>query len=239
MKVCPGCGHQLADDVSCCPECNHPLLSPTPSGSAFPAGPLPLELRPTPPVAILAIIFALIPCTFVIGIILGAFALVQIKRRPQVYRGRGLALAAIGIGMAWIAISVLIVVLPPFIMQKIGQPKGGELERNLNAIYFSEQAYFAHSNTYGRTFTAIDWQPPLEKSNRYSYFLPGEMISNRSGAVILELPAGIKPEVSRTGFTAVAAGNLDADDTLDVWTVNDKKVLKNVIDDMKTQWAVR
>jgi len=45
-------------------------------------------------------------------------------------------------------------------------------------------------------------------------------------------PVDSKPAISKAGFTCMAVGNIDKDDTLDVWSINDAKILENVQSDL-------
>jgi len=46
-------------------------------------------------------------------------------------------------------------------------------------------------------------------------------------------PPGIISTATKDSFTVAACGNVDADTTTDVWTIDDAKHLRNVIDDVK------
>ena len=106
--------------------------------------------------------------------------------------------------------------------------KQSEAKQNLGAIFTCEIAYFGEMNTFGNTFNLINWAP--EGNSRYAYFLGNDVIQPKVGGPY-QLPPGYKSEVSYSGFTAVAVGNIDDDATLDVWTMNDRKELKNVVND--------
>ncbi|HUT52557.1 MAG TPA: hypothetical protein VM658_04145 [bacterium] len=105
----------------------------------------------------------------------------------------------------------------------------GEVKANLVDIYTSEVSYFGENNTFSGDFSEIYWYPVDE--TRYAYFLPGDSIQPTLGGSY-RLPPGRSPAVSETGFTVFAAGNIDCDQTLDVWSINDAKKLVNWINDV-------
>lgn len=104
-----------------------------------------------------------------------------------------------------------------------------EVTTNLQAIYVAEISYFSNANTYSLDFQAINWYPLAD--HRYAYFLPNETIQP-DVTEPYALPAGLAPAVGAYGFTAVAVGDIDCDDALDVWTINDAKVMRNLTNDV-------
>jgi len=104
-----------------------------------------------------------------------------------------------------------------------------EVQTNLNAIYVAELAYFSNANTYAPNFWMINWYPLAD--HYYAYFLPQETIQPDITQPY-SLPAGLAPAVDFLDFTAVAVGNIDCDTVLDVWTINDAKVIENLVNDV-------
>lgn len=66
--------------------------------------PIPLKTRPRTYrlIAIVALVFSVIPLTFILGLIAGIVALVLSKKRPQQFGGKRLAIAAIIVAMLWV-----------------------------------------------------------------------------------------------------------------------------------------
>jgi len=121
-------------------------------------------------------------------------------------------------------------------------PKQNEAKQNLKAIYSAYQQYHSDHHTYpslpsiqiGNTIVncleIADWKPA--GTIRYNYncmsieaFSPA---TNDSPC-----PPGIVTTATKDSFTIAACGNVDNDTTVDVWTINDSKKLKNVIDDVR------
>lgn len=131
----------------------------------------------------------------------------------------------------------MVVVIPAFFSFG-AKSKESEAKQNLGAIFTCQVAYFGEYDTYAggpEAFKLVNWAP--EGKNHYSYYLGEENIASRKGyPVTLELdnnwPLTMRPEVSDTGFTAIAIGNVDSDDCPDVWLINDTKVLDHIINDV-------
>ena len=113
-----------------------------------------------------------------------------------------------------------------------------EAKTNLGAIYAAQQFYYSNANTYAAgadVFQKINWKPA--GMNRYAYYCNSSVIPNKIGEFKLPLPdknwpVKERPKSSQTGFTCMAIGNIDSDDTLDVWSINDNKNLENLLNDI-------
>jgi hypothetical protein len=123
-----------------------------------------------------------------------------------------------------------------------------EAKANLGAIYVAQLSYFSKANTYAdRTtgdsksldcFQLIHWKPT--GPTRYSYYCGHDVFPNSQGAPLplrpgRDWPFTVLPSVSASGFTVFAIGNIDRDDFLDVWTINDSKVLSHLLDDISNE----
>ncbi|MFO8057118.1 MAG: hypothetical protein R6V10_07490 [bacterium] len=98
----------------------------------------------------------------------------------------------------------------------------------LEALHAAQSEYFAEHGTYSASFGDLGWKP--EGDSVYALFLPEDSVQPEdSGSV--QLPGGLKAFASETGFTAIAAGNIDDDPVLDVWWINDSKGVRHVVDD--------
>jgi type IV pilus assembly protein PilA len=129
---------------------------------------------------------------------------------------------------------VLVKVLPNF-RSFNAPPKQSEAKTNLGSIYVAQLIYFSNTNTYASgsdTFKLIQWEPA--GNNRYAYYCQGAMIPNKLDMHIDYVPkpdgrwpVDLKPQSSKSGFTCMAVGNIDKDEKLDVWFINDAKILIN------------
>ena len=134
-------------------------------------------------------------------------------------------------------LGILAAVAIPSFLQYQARARQSEAKISLGAIYTLEIAYFAEDARYG---SIGEVRYVLSSAtNRYTYrsgaagvgggpnagvSIMGstqDTINASNGAIVPEGP--ITAMVSLTGFTATAAGNIDADAVLDQWHVNDKK----------------
>jgi len=109
-----------------------------------------------------------------------------------------------------------------------------EAKTNLGAMFTVQVAYFGEYNTYSggeNCFANGGWSP--EGDTRYSYYCGDDVIYCTKPGCDLCSGADIEPEVSQTGFTVYAVGNIDRDSVCDVWTMNDTKMMVNVVNDDK------
>lgn len=120
-----------------------------------------------------------------------------------------------------------------------------EAQQGLRTIALMQRNYFAQSKRYCPSFVTCGLSPPPE--SRYLYFLtPAEvaggedvgdhawgsdMASRVVAATAALKRAKVVPRSARDGFLAVAVGNLDGDDTLDIWTIDANDNLQHVVDD--------
>ncbi len=120
----------------------------------------------------------------------------------------------------------LAIAIPNFLRFSQRSPQA-EAREVLRSIYYAEKAFYQKHERYS-TFEEIGFE--LEKTNtRYTYHI------NRSGEPGTVYEAEVRPPtldnmvihagVSTDGqsFTATATANLDNDDTLDQWHVNDSQ----------------
>ena len=124
-------------------------------------------------------------------------------------------------------IGILAAIAIPNFLKFQAKAKQSEAKNNLSAIYTAQISIFGETNAFGTTFDAIGWS--TEGTTRYEYFLAsGETTGSVSG---LTMPTGVA--ATTTAFTAGATGNIDTETTwYDMWTVNDKKNLNNVSNDV-------
>jgi|WetSurMetagenome_2_1015567.scaffolds.fasta_scaffold211757_2 hypothetical protein len=144
----------------------------------------------------------------------------------------------------------------PQMLHYAGHDPRAEARNNLGSLYFSQLGYYSDHHTYaGRSggngtgcfSDLMNWHPDGMRWNdnltQYNYFCGHDVIiASKPGVAIPPYrpdstwPDGVpKPENSETGFTMVAIGNVDFDEGIDVWTINDSKELKNLINDIPNE----
>lgn len=226
MNTCPECGKEVQAESGLCSECQANLQAPAPMEES---GVFTTKGLRTSKLAVLAFMVSIVPLFVIdfLGIFIGLIAVDQINKRPLELKGRGWAIAAIMIGslMAYLAFMIF------SMRSEMRFHLFSEAKSNLGAIQVAEKTYYEEHHVYADSFQAITWNP--EGKNRYAYILPGETIYNLRGDTITgQLPAGIAPAAGPNSFTALAIGNLDQDDTLEIWAINEKKELRNLVQDI-------
>jgi len=105
---------------------------------------------------------------------------------------------------------------------------------NLKLIYKAEKEYHSRNGEYSASFEKLNWVH--KDRDRFCYQLSDSAIfkpASEYEKYDCTLPPGIKPFVSKDRFLIIAVGNIDNDATLDVWSINEKKELKNLVDDVE------
>ena len=127
-------------------------------------------------------------------------------------------------------IGILAAIAIPNYLRYQAISRQAEARSNLDGIYTSQTAFFAHQATYD-SFGNIGFALS-GGTNRYTYRsgAPGDQIDGVNGPTAenpLCLAAAMGPLVppggTATTFTATAVANLDSDGTIDHWTVNHLK----------------
>jgi hypothetical protein len=185
-----------------------------------------------------------------VGIILGIVALNRIGSTPgQGGRGMALAgiiVPAVAL-VFWIGVYAA-VAIPNFIKFQ-ARSKQAECKTNLKLLYASEKSFFAQKDGYSTSLEELGWDPERGNRYAY-FLLDVGRVQDRSSATpsgggvsgvnvdtfkypkerpvsYADLPAlaggakaGVHGQCPDCTFVAVCAGNLDKDDTLDVWSIS-------------------
>jgi type IV pilus assembly protein PilA len=136
-------------------------------------------------------------------------------------------------------IGILAAIAIPNFLKFQAKSKQSEAKTNLKAIYTAETGYYGENNTYN-TFDKVNWAPV--GTARYTYTLgsvsgtipspPGAGSQETiDGTPVVTVPA-VGQQYADNNFTAAAAGNIDNDPDLDVWSINDNNALINNTNDV-------
>lgn len=145
-------------------------------------------------------------------------------------------------------VGTLAAIAIPNFLKFQARSKQAEAKSNLKAAWVAEQAYFAEKDEYSEAFEKIGFAP--ERNNRYLYIVnprgaaltpgkpsPGEHamveVDPRlaggvtTTALLADIPGAVLAQAGVKGVcpadcqvTIVAAGNIDTDAALDVWSVS-------------------
>ncbi len=249
--ACPSCNAQVypnsAEERSPAAPGDHKLKgksSPEQQPSEPPRGAYaPLPQRPSTSgmaiasmvLGILGVIsFGYLGILGVIGLILGIVAISKINKSEGQISGKGMAIAGVVTGSISTLLFIIVLIgiiaalaIPNFIKMQ-AKSKQSEAKTNLAVIFTFQVVYHGENNTYADSFDKIGWEP--EGQNLYTYYLADDSIPSKKGPVY-DLPYDVQTKVEQREFIAVAVGNIDVDETLDVWTIDDEKRFRNVQDD--------
>jgi len=141
----------------------------------------------------------------------------------------GFTLIELMIVVAIIAFLAMIAV--PNFMNYVSKAKRSEVYLNLGAIYAAEKAYWAEHGTYSASLKDLGWSS--EGETNYTYGFPGsEGVNYKTGK--LKGPAselGIA-KADKDSFIAAAIADIDGDKKFDIVTINEKREIKIVSDDL-------
>lgn len=129
---------------------------------------------------------------------------------------------------------ILAAIAIPDFLKFCGKAKASEAKTNLGAIFTSQVAYFGENGRYAghqggkKCFELLGWAP--EGQTSYSYYCDTDAIPNTRE--FIKCPAPDAQPVKQDSFIIYAVGNIDADSVCDVWTIDEKKQLRNRVNDL-------
>lgn len=127
-------------------------------------------------------------------------------------------------------IGLLAAMAIPNFLSFTARTRQSEAKANLGGIFVAETAYFTEVGYFIDVFSEIPWEPT--GTPRYTYDLGGaEKVGHEP--IWTPDPAADTPGASQDGFTAIAYSNIDEDDTIDTWQINDDKLTSCKKDDSR------
>ena len=142
---------------------------------------------------------------------------------------------------------VLAAIAIPNFLNFCGRAKQSEAKQNLGAIFLAYETFHAANGAYPAAvsfpslsdppqncFSAADWVPTGRL--RYTYECMGAPIywaGWDTGAEAKACEPALGTYAWKDGYKVGACGQVDNDPTLDEWTLNSNKEIKNVVDDLK------
>ena len=110
-----------------------------------------------------------------------------------------------------VIIGILAALAYPNLEKYLKRARQTEAKTNLSAIYTAQKIYFTLHQSYAEDINELDLS--LVQGDPYTFTM----------------------EASTSTFKAQAEGNIDDDDALDIWTIDQDKNLFNTIDDVTAE----
>ncbi len=145
--------------------------------------------------------------------------------REKTLKTAGFSLIELMIVVAIIAILAALAI--PDFLRYVTKTRQSEAKMNLGEIYVAQMAYYGEHSTFaggGEAFNKIGWEALTRSAAKYCYLMDSALWAAARGC-----PSSMPSPLSSTArsFTVIAAGNIDNDAFIDVWGINNSKVLKN------------
>src|SRR5450759_2823638 len=139
-------------------------------------------------------------------------------------------------------IGILAAIAIPNFLRFQAKSKQSEAKGNLGGIFTAEVAYQSEKGFFGN-FNQIAWSPV--GTARYTY-VSGDYAGTAAGLLVQPLTSasdnagnltpysvtGMTPARTDNTFLIGAAGNIDTDGTIDLWSIDNDRILTNVRDDV-------
>jgi type IV pilus assembly protein PilA len=150
--------------------------------------------------------------------------LIRLRKRGK----KGFTLIELMIVVAIIGILAAIAI--PNFLRFQAKSKQSEAKTNLKAIFTAETSYFGENNSFANLST-VNYSP-VGTRFLYAYSTGSDNAGNAS--YVTEAQGAPSVGFDNVSFTAGAAGNIDNDNTVDVWTINNNNQLTNTTDDVSS-----
>jgi len=125
-------------------------------------------------------------------------------------------------------IGILAAIAIPNFLKYQAKSKQSEAKTNLKGIFTSETAYFGETNSYG-DFPDIGFELAGGRAKAYAFKVKTNVqgVTNPAPTWLAAPDAPAVVTGATAYFTAAASGNIDADSTIDYWTINSDNLLTN------------
>jgi hypothetical protein len=166
------------------------------------------------------------------GASIAVYVLTMLRGPVGRYSGRQAAMAALGLGVT-VFIGEGAFAVSWYNAKRLAELRSIQqsAHEDLRALLRAQRLYHAGADTYG-TFKEFRFAP--QYGNYTFYLAPDDFVSaNRDGhAVIDPLPPEASPGVAEGSFTAIAVGNLDNDEDVDIWKLDETGRIEHVKSDL-------
>jgi len=123
---------------------------------------------------------------------------------------------------------VMLLMIPAFLRHLL-RVKQEAAKSELTAVYELQKAYKAENGAYAASFKALGFKP----ENPYGYMIVmGDNSVGGEDWMKKDVPSKPETYARESKFKVMAVKNIDSDETVDVWTIDETGRLVNVVDDV-------
>jgi len=104
------------------------------------------------------------------------------------------------------------------------------LKQDLLRLQAAQKIFYFANHRYAKSFQELDWQP--DQNGEFAFFLdPQTSVQPKDHNY--PLPENLSPFTADEEFLVIAVGNIDQDETLDVWSMDSFNLIEHLRDDTK------
>jgi len=139
-------------------------------------------------------------------------------------------------GIVFLFLSVIsAIAIPDYLRFRNKSYCNSPVKANLVSLFNAQMKYHLDRGEYAshthdkNCLELLEWEPRCKSEIMFSYYCDTAEWPNEKGG---SCPNPRFIPVTKDSFTIIAVGNIDSDETIDVWTINDAKELKNIVNDV-------
>ncbi len=115
-------------------------------------------------------------------------------------------------------------------------------KETLEGLYKRQKAYFNKYGRYATSFDEFDFEKDMiYPSPSYIYFLGDEKyyFKHQTPRIDLNIPDFLEKKATNNEYWIYTITNLDKDDCLEIWAINEKGEIYHISDDMQCEKGYR
>lgn len=183
---------------------------------------------------ILAVVGWCVPCLMPVAVILGIIALVK-SDAPAYAARKTMAIIALVLSLVSVPVwGMLAAIAIPNFIKFQARSKQAECKLELASLYAAQQLYQAEHHAFAQSVDDLDWRPGAKRNYAYRISADSVVDPTHSSLSVDELEETYPDELvnligvigecpEECATTMACAGNIDNDDTIDVWMISSQE----------------
>ena len=127
-------------------------------------------------------------------------------------------------------IGVLAALAIPDFMKMTAKSRQTEAKVNLSSLFTAQSGFRDQNLRPAQSFDELGWKPDVEK-HVYAYFIFKDSLQPAAGPEY-QLPPDVAARLESGEYGGAAMGNIDSDETPDLWVITSEKALENPVNDI-------